>query len=390
MIFVKSLKDQFPAALGVHNLDAAATGLLPKVIIEAVNSYWVESGATAGRSPYRKSAMATKLVEDARREIANWFNVSFEEIVFTPGATHSLNWIAKGLELNTGDKVLVTRADHHANILPWMDLKAKDVEIIWVDCDDQGIIDIDDFRQKCRGVKVAAFSGASNVSGAIQPIKELANIARESGVISVVDAAQLAPHQQIDFPSVGCDFMAVAGHKMMAPKGLGLLIGRKGAFLKLKPTVVGGGVVVDVTDEGYQLMPKPLEYESGTQSLEGIIGLAESIRWVKTINHQSAEKQLKAFDSKLCEFLKNRNLKVLHPQNSTPTVSVLLKDNEPAIVAQKLDQPANSQVRSGFLCAMPYPKKIGASKGVMRISFGLWNDEDDLAAFIDNFDKSLK
>lgn len=387
---MESLKDQFPAAFGVHNLDAAATGLLPAQVIEAVNKYWVESGATAGRSPYKKSALATKLVEDARREIAGWFNVAFEELVFTPGATHSLNWVAKGLDLKPGDKVLITRADHHANILPWMDLKSKGIELVWADCDGQGVIDIDDFGQKCRGCKVAAFSGTSNVSGAIQPIKELANIAREFGVISVVDAAQLAPHHRIDFSSVGCDFMAVAGHKMMAPKGLGLLIGKKDAFAKLKPTIVGGGVVVDVTDEGYQLMPKPYEYESGTQSLEGIIGLAESIRWVKSLDHLSIERRLKEYDRELCTFLKNRHLEVLHPENSTPTISVIVKDTEPAKVAQKLDQMANIQVRAGFLCAMPFLKKLGVKNGVMRISFGLWNDEQDLKAFIDNFDKALK
>lgn len=387
---MESLKNQFPAAKDVHNLDAAATGLLPKSVIEAINRYWVESGATAGRSPYRKSAISTKLVEDSRQEIARWFGVDFEEIVFTPGATHSINWIAKGLDFFEGDKVLLTWADHHANLLPWMDLKIKGVELIWADCDDHGVIDIDDFRIKCKGCKVAAFSGASNVSGAIQPTKELAGIARENGTISVVDAAQLAPHQQIDFPSVGCDFMAVAGHKMMAPKGLGLLIGKNEAFSKLKPTIVGGGTVVDVTEDGYKLLPKPLEYESGTQSLEGIIGLAESIRWSKAHDHQAIENMLKSFDNRVCDFLKCLKLRILHPDNSTPTVSVVLDNTDPVKVAQNLDNMSGIQVRAGFLCAIPYLKKINAANGVIRISFGSWNDEQDLQIFIDSFRHAIK
>jgi cysteine desulfurase/selenocysteine lyase len=143
------------------------TLMLPQIVIDAVNRYWTESGATAGRSPYKKSVMATRLVKQSRQEIADWFNVNFEEVVFSPGATHSLNWVAKGLDFKSGDKVLVTRADHHANILPWMDLRQNGVELVWADCDDQGTIDIDDFRKKCSGCMVAAFSGASNVTGAI-------------------------------------------------------------------------------------------------------------------------------------------------------------------------------------------------------------------------------
>lgn len=378
---MKSLKSQFPAAKDVHNLDAAATGLLPIAVIGAVNKYWTECGATAGRSPYWKSMSATRLVEESRQVVADWFNVSFEETVFTPGATHALNWIAKGIDFKPGDKVLVTLSDHHANIIPWMDLKAKGVDLVWAGCDRNGTIDIDDLRQKCAGCKVAAFSGASNVTGAIQPITELSAIARNNGTLSVIDAAQLAPHERIDFKSVGCDFMAVAGHKMMAPKGLGVLLGRKEAFSQLKPTIVGGGVVVNLTQDDYELMAKPLEYESGTQSLEGIIGFAEAIRWIKANNPEQIEKKLKAYDSKLCDFLKELKVEILHPEHSTPTISIIPGDKNPADIAKKLDETANIQVRSGFLCAMPFLKWVGADKGVLRISFGSWCDEDDLEAF---------
>jgi cysteine desulfurase/selenocysteine lyase len=387
---VESLKNQFPAAKDVHNLDAAATGLLPQEVIDAVNRYWIESGATAGRSPYAKSAIATKLVEESRKEIAGWFNVSIEETVFTPGATHSLNWVAKGLDFQTGDKILVTRADHHANILPWMDLKTKGIELVWADCDRNGVIDVDDFARKCKRCKVAAFSGASNVSGAIQPIARLSAIAKESGAISVVDAAQLAPHGQIDFQSVGCDFMAVAGHKMMAPKGLGLLLGRKEAFSKLRPTIVGGGVVAEVTEDGYKLLPKPLEYESGTQSLEGIIGLAQSIRWQKANDWHKIEERLKTFNRQLCDYLSEKNVEILHPTESTPTISIILKNADPAEIARKLDETAGIQVRTGFLCAMPYLKWIGATNGVMRISFGPWNEVADIEAATKQLDVFLK
>ena len=382
-------RNEFPAARDVHNLDAAATGLLPQSVIDAVNRYWTESGATAGRSPYRKSDKATKLVEQSRQEIADWFNVGFEEVVFSPGATHSLNWVSKGLEFKFGDKILVTSADHHANILPWMDLREKGVELVWADCDDQGVIDVEDFKKKCFDCKVAAFSGASNVTGAIQPIRELSAIAKESRAISVIDAAQLAPHKKIDFPSVGCDFMAVAGHKMMAPKGLGLLLGTKDSFKLLKPVVVGGGVVVDVTDDSYKLKPKPLEYESGTQSLEGIIGLAEAIRWIKSIDRENLENRLKTYDEKLCKFLDNRGIKILHPKHSTPTISIVLDEVDLTSLAIKLDQMAGIQVRTGFLCAIPYLKKIGATNGVMRISFGPWNDDEDLETFFECFDKAV-
>ena len=149
---------------------------------------------------------------------------------------------------------------------------------------------------------------------------------------------------------------------MMAPKGLGLLLGKKDSFKLLKPTIVGGGVVVDVTDDCYQLKPKPLEYESGTQSLEGIIGLAEAIRWIKSIDRGNLEKRLNAYDEKLCKYLNDRGIKILHPKHSTPTISIVLQDVDLTSIAAKLDKMAGIQVRTGFLCAMPFQKKDWCKK----------------------------
>ncbi|MCK5743582.1 MAG: aminotransferase class V-fold PLP-dependent enzyme [Caldisericia bacterium] len=381
-------KKEFPSAAGIHNLDSAATGLLPKDVIEEVSKYWHESCCNAGRSAYFRSIKVVDKVESARENISQYFGATPSQLLFAPGATHSINWVARGLNLKKDDIVLVTEADHHANVLPWLQLKKNGIKVRWVECDNYGRIDTSDFAKKIIDCKIATFSGASNVSGAIQPIKELSSIARNAGVMSLVDAAQLAPHEMIDFTDIGCDFMAISGHKMMSPKGVGILLASSNGQKSLSPVIVGGGAVKDVTMDGFELQPYPKGFESGTQSIEGIIGLASAVGWYLTKNQQHIYDHENKIAEKIFQFLKSTNLKVVHPSNSTPTIAFTSKNIKPHLIASHLDNRAKILVRSGHMCALPFVRKV-SSNGFVRVSVGPWNNMTDADIFIETLSKYL-
>lgn len=369
--------------MGVINLDSAATGLVPASVADFVYRYTATSCANAGRSAYKKSVEITAKVDFAREEIAKFFGAKTHELAFTPGATHALNWVAKGLSFCEGDVVVLTKADHHANILPWMDLKKQGVNIRWVECDKKGHIDIEDFRQKTKGAKVAAFTGASNVTGAIQPITDLVKICKENGCLSVIDAAQLAPHKKINFDELGADFMAIAGHKMMAPKGIGILLANENSSKLLSPLIVGGGVIRDVTLDGYELQPYPNGFESGTPCIEGILGLHKLTEWLT-----EKGEDLYAHESVLADVCE-ANLKqipkttVIRGNPATPVMALNVEGWQPHKLAVKLDADCKIAVRSGHMCALPLVRDVlGYPEGLLRVSFAAWNTQEDVEAIV--------
>jgi len=382
-------KNQFPSASEYHNLDAAATGLLPESVAAFVYDYHLKSCVNAGRSAYRRSIEVTAMVDEAREKIASFLGTKKTNLAFAPGATHAINWIAKGLDLSAGDTVLCTMADHHANILPWLDLKRRGIRVVFAMCDGLGRIDVADFQDKVKGAKVAAFIAASNVTGAIQPMRELTKISSENGAISVVDAAQLAPHQRIDFDSLGVDFMAIAGHKMMASKGSGLLLARESAQALIGPLIVGGGSIKDVKTDSFELLPFPEGFESGTPSIEGILSLWKAIEWLQERGEENVWRHEKTLNKQAREILSQvRGLKIYQPENCTPTMSIELSGWEPNKLAVKLDREYNIAIRSGHMCALPLVRDtMGFPKGLCRISFGPWNEEKDIVAIANALDK---
>jgi cysteine desulfurase/selenocysteine lyase len=376
-------KKEFPQTIGVTNLDSAATGLVPAPVADFVFKYTSTSCANAGRSAYRKSVELTARIDFAREEIAGFFGAKTHELTFTPGATHALNWVAKGLNINCGDVIVLTKADHHANILPWMDLKKQGVQIRWVECDKSGQIDVTDFRQKVEGAKLAAFTGASNVTGAIQPIDVLVKICKEAGCLSVIDSAQLAPHKRVNFDELGADFMAIAGHKMMAPKGIGLLLANENSSGLLSPLIVGGGVIRDVTLDGYELQPFPIGFESGTPCVEGILGLHKLTNWLieKGEDLYTHESEL----ADICEenLRQNPKVKVIRGNLATPVMAINVEGWQPHKLAVKLDADYKIAVRSGHMCALPLVRDVlGYPEGLMRISFAAWNTHEDVEAVV--------
>ncbi len=353
-------------------------------VIETVNDYHMTSCANAGRSAYKNSIQITAKIDFAREEIGRFFGAKKHEVAFAPGATHALNWVARGLNFAPGDKVLLTFADHHANILPWLELKKRGVQIVFAKCDVMGRIDIGDFAKNCKGAKLAAFIAASNVTGAISPLYELVQTCKENGALSVIDCAQLAPHSRVNFDGLGADFMAIAGHKMMSPKGAGVLLASEASQKLLKPLIVGGGSIKNVTIDGYELLPYPEGFESGTPSIEGILGLHAAIFWLQ----ERGADNIYMHEQALCAAAREQisaisGIRVFQPDKATPTMAMVFDGCEPHKLAVQLDAQFNIAVRSGHMCALPLVRDImGFEKGVLRVSFGPWNVEDDVTAIV--------
>ncbi len=387
-----NISTDFPSASGVHNLDSAATGLLPKSVIDTVNEYHKDSCLNAGRSAYLSSIEITDRIESSREDIAHYLGTKPDNLAFTPGATHSISWVASGLKLCSDDTVLITKADHHANILPWLRLRNHlGVKIRWVECDKQGYIDVDDFKNKVRGCSIASFSGASNVTGAIQPLKELVSIARDEDSLTLIDAAQLAPHANIDFDEIDCDFMACSGHKMLSPKGVGVLLASGKVHNTIDPIVVGGGSIADVRLDGYEMKPFPVGFESGTQSIEGILGLAKAVQWYNRNDHSKVFEHETSLANEIHVYLSSKDIDVYHPSYATPTISFSSRKMKPHMIASKLDRDFNVCVRSGHMCALPFTRMVcGSNTGFVRVSVGPWNTSEDVKAFKVGIDSILK
>ncbi len=376
-------KADFPAAKDVHNFDSAATGLLPNSVIDGVTEYWQNSCSNAGRSAYYRSLEITDFIDNARSEIASFFGAYSSELLFTPGATHSINWVALGCLNSKSDSILVTKADHHANILPWLNLQKKGVEIRLVNCDKFGRIDIDDFRAKVKGCKIAAFSGASNVTGAIQDIKTLTKIARDNGTLSLIDAAQLAPHKKINFKETGCDFMAIAGHKLLSPKGIGILLSRVESQNQIDPCILGGGGIEDINESDFSMKGYPLGFESGTPSVEGIIGLFHATKWYRDKNQDIVYQHEELLRNKIQKHFTDMGIEVINPKNSTPLITFNIEGLRPHIIASKLDRFGRVLVRSGHMCAIPFTRTVHKKRnGFIRVSIGPWNNNDDVETLV--------
>ncbi|MEZ4812851.1 MAG: aminotransferase class V-fold PLP-dependent enzyme [Caldisericia bacterium] len=384
-------KADFPSAKDVHNFDSAATGLLPNSVINGVTNYWQNSCSNAGRSAYFRSLEITDFIDNTRASVANYFGAEASELLFTPGATHSINWVAHGLDVSENDSILITKTDHHANILPWLNLQKKGIKIRWVNCNEFGRIDIDDFRDKIKGCKIAAFSGASNVSGAIQDIKTLVKIAKENGSLSLVDAATTRPTQKnIDFKNRAVILWRLLVIKSCLQRELGFSFPRAESQKRLNPCIIGGGGIEDIDGSDFSMREYPSGFESGTPSVEGIIGLFHAIKWYKDKKQDEVFSHEEKIRSKIQKHFADMGIETINPENSTPLVTFNIEGLRPHIIASKLDRLGNVLVRSGHMCAIPFTRTIRKQKaGFVRVSVGPWNDDNDVKALVGTIRKIL-
>lgn len=360
--------------------DSAATSLTPNEVIDAEADYYRTIGASVHRGSHALAVEASEAYEAARSQVARFIGARAREVVFTANATAALNLVAAGLYLSADAEVLSTANEHHSALLPF--LKQGRLRTFAAAADrplDPAQV-LAQIGPRTRAIVVAH---ASNVTGIVNPVREICCVARELGVLTIVDAAQSAPHLPIDVRQLGCDFLAFSGHKLLGPTGIGVLYGRAEVLAALTPRDIGGGTVERASTTSYQWNAVPQCLEPGTPNIAGAIGLAEATRFLERIGWgalaRHSEHLTRAAFGGLSAIPGVRF--VSSPEHTyLPTISLTFPDYPIGVdvVAATLSDRYGVMVRSGLHCAHPLFEQLSLRDGALRASFYLYNTLDDV------------
>ncbi len=373
-------------------LDSAASSQRPVQVLDAMDDIYRHSYANVHRGVYQLAERATNAYEGARRATARFIGATnSDEIVFTKNATESINLVAHSwgrANLREGDAVVLTLMEHHANIVPWQMLAAeRGIEIRWIPVTDDGHLDLADLDRILDGAKLLSFTAMSNVLGTITPAKELVAAAHAKGALALVDACQSVPHLPVDVVDLDADFLVFSGHKMLGPSGIGVLWARKHLLDEMPPFLGGGGMILNVTTEGFTPDAVPAKFEAGTPPIAEAAGLGAAIEYLEALgmdNVRRHEVELTAYALRTLAARLGDSLTIYGPSEPAErggVLSMALQDIHAHDVSQVLDEHAVC-IRPGHHCAKPLMRRFDMS-ATARASFYIYNDTDDVDALAD-------
>jgi cysteine desulfurase/selenocysteine lyase len=373
-------------------LDSANTSQKPRVVIDALAEFMATQNAPINRSAYHLAAQATDRFESTRSKIAAFINApQAHEVIFTKNATESLNLAILSwgrANLKSGDVVVLTHMEHHANIVPWHMLVAeRGIVLRWIPLTSDFQLDLTDLDATLAGAKVFSFTAMSNVLGTINPVERLCAAAHAVGALAIVDACQSVPHQPTDVQAWGADLVAFSSHKMCGPSGVGILWGREEILNSMPPFLGGGNMIADVRVDGFTTAPLPNKFEAGTPAIAEVIALGTAVDYLTGLGMHNVRRHEIETSSYVLEMLKGRfgdDITIHGPTNPEvrgATFSFAFRDIHPHDLSQVLDQH-NVCVRAGHHCAKPLMRLIGAN-ATARASFYLYNTTDEADALAD-------
>lgn len=368
-------------------LDSAATSQKPRAVLDAIEHYYTTENANPHRGAYALSAAATVAFSRARHRIARFLGAAdVDTLIFTRGATESVNLLAAAwgrANVRAGDRVVVTRLEHHANFVPWQQLAIeKGAELRICELTPDGEVDLDQLRHlTTANTKVVAFGHVSNALGTINPVTELVGIAHRVGAVAVCDGAQGAPHLRVEFDRLGVDAYAFSGHKMLGPMGSGGLIARRALLEAMPPYQTGGDMIALVGDAVTTWNVLPHKFEAGTPNVEAAIGLAAAVGYLESLGMD----RVRSHELELVEYADATlaaidGLRVLGPpaRRRSGVVSFTLGDIHPHDLSQFLDAKGIA-VRAGHHCAQPLMRAMSLP-ATTRASFYVYNERADVDA----------
>lgn len=376
-------------------LDSAATSQKPQAVINALSRFYSHENANVHRGRHTLSENATRQYEHTRTLLADYFSVKNNEIVWTKGATESINLIANGLasRLNPGDKIALSAIEHHANIVPWQQLAQRTgAELIIMPIEDDLVIDsahCSDFI-KLHQPKIVAVTHASNTLGNITDLGPILAACKASNAISVVDGAQAAMHLRPNLQEISCDFYVFSAHKMLGPTGLGGLYGRFELLNSLDVYQTGGEMIEAVSLTHSTFREAPGKFEAGTPNIAGVIAFAEAINYLTSLDFQQMRQhEHTVFDYAINKLAAIDGIKIYSNQrDNIGNISFNYRDEHPFDLATLLDG-FGVAVRSGHHCTQPIMSHLGIP-GTVRASFALYNNKDDVDAFISAVRSSIE
>ena len=403
MTELRALRADFPILQREVNghrliyLDSAATTQKPQSVLDAMDDYYRFNNSNVHRGAHTLAGEATEMYEGARRKVARFIGAEAGQLVFTRGATTAINYIAYGWGLNhlkPGDKIIVTIMEHHANIVPWQIVaRHTGAELIYLELNEDFSVDTTTLdRILTPEVKVIAFSGMSNVTGALGPIDVLSEAARSIGALSVLDGAQLVPHAPVDVSALGVDFLAFSAHKMLGPTGIGAMWGTAERLEEMEPTEGGGEMIKTVGRYESTWAPVPHKFEAGTPPIAEAIGFGAAVEYLDAVgmdNVKSHEQEITAYA--LEQLSEIPDLTIYGPTDVSlrgGAVSFELGDIHPHDLATIVDQDGIA-IRAGHHCARPLMKYLDIP-ATARASFYLYNVPEEIDALVSSLHKARK
>ncbi len=377
-----------------HYLDTAATAQKPQAVIDAVARALGEDYATVHRGVYARSANMTVAFEAARRRVAEFIGGQENEIVFTRGATEAINLVAQTwgqTNLKAGDRILLSTLEHHSNIVPWQLLRDRTgVEIDVCPLTEDGRIDLDAAEAMLTPQhKLVALAHVSNVLGSVLDARRAAELAHSIGAMLLLDGCQAVPRIAVDVAALDCDFYVFSGHKLYGPTGIGALWAKSEILDAMPPWHGGGAMIERVTFEKTTYAPPPQRFEAGTPAIAEAIGIAAAFDYVDAIGIDSIHAHETALVAKAQEELRRMNsVRVFGPEASAGIVSFELEGVHPHDLGTSLDEEGVA-IRAGHHCAQPLMDHLGVP-ATARASFGLYSDEDDIAALIAGIERTKR
>jgi cysteine desulfurase/selenocysteine lyase len=374
----------------LHYLDSAATSQKPKMVLDAIRDFYENSNANPHRGAYSLSVQATERYHAARERIARFLGVADADcLIFTRGTTEGINLVASGwgrTNVASGDEIVVTAMEHHANFVPWQQLAIeKGAKLRICELTSDGRIDLDCFAGLLnKRTKVVAFNQVSNALGTINPVREIVKIVRAaSDAILVCDGAQSAPHFPVKFDELGVDFFAFSGHKMLGPMGSGGLIGKRAMLESMPPYQTGGDMIEFVYDDRTTWNVLPHKFEAGTPNAADAVGLAAAVDYLDSIGTEqilSHERRLMASAQTRLSSIDDIRIFGPPPGERSGVVSFVLGDVHPHDLATILDGQGVC-IRAGHHCCQPLMRRLDVA-ATARASFYVYNDESDVDALI--------
>ena len=403
MIKVSDLKKDFPIFDREINgkrltyLDSGATSQKPNSVINEMTNVYTNMNANVHRGTYVLSSETTAKYEEVRNKLKNFINAySSDEIIFTKGCTEGFNFLANSIckDLNSGDEIILSEIEHHANIIPWQMAAAKyNLKINYVNVSESFELDFDHLESLLnKNTRVVSIVGESNISGMLPDIKKINTLVKEkTDAVYIVDGAQLVPHRKIDVQDLGIDFLCVSGHKMLGPTGIGVVWGRKELLENLDPVYGGGDMIEEVFYDTATWAPIPHKFEAGTPPYVEAIGLGAAVDYLSNLDMNSVQKH----SDDLREYAKNKlenidGLNIIHTNSKLAGCTFAMSvDGVHATDVSLMLDTFGVAVRAGHHCVQPFHRKLNLD-ATFRATGYIYNDEEDFDILSNAIEESIK
>ena len=394
-----NIRDDFPILQRTSRskplvyLDNGATTQKPQQVIDTIDRYYRQHNANVHRAAHELAEEATALLEECRTKTQAFMNAAHREsVIFTRGTTEGINLVAQVIEGNIkeGQEIVISQLEHHSNIVPWQLLAQRTgAKIKAIDIDENGDLDLESAASLINeNTALLAITHISNGLGAVNPVANLVEQAKQVGALTLVDGAQAVLHARIDVQAMDCDFYVFSGHKMFAPTGIGILYGRLELLNALPPWQGGGEMIDQVSIEASTYQPAPFRFEAGTPNIAGCAGLGAAFDYINGLPmDELIQKEEQLVNRALFGLKQIPGLRLIgEPNKRASVISFLLDNGHPNDVGTLLDQQGIA-VRSGHHCNMPLMTRLGIP-GTVRASFSLYNNEADVDALLAGVEKA--